>query len=61
MRIPLHMILMAWYAILTASFFALLWRETPRERVRLFLTIALALFTGGILIAVFMHRSAPGL
>lgn len=59
--IETHLLLMAWYALLTSSFFSLLWRETGRERVRLFVTMFLALFAGGILIAAIMHRYTPGL
>lgn len=47
---------MVWYAILTAAFFSLLWRETRGERIRLFLIMFLALVGGGILIALLMHR-----
>lgn len=59
--IETHVLLMAWYAALTASFFSLLWRDTFRERARLFAILFLALLAGGILIATLMHRYAPGL
>ncbi len=61
MRINMHLALMVWYAVLTASFFSLLWRETTRDRLRLFLIILISLLAGGILIAALMHRFAPGL
>ena len=43
-----HLALMVLYASATALFFALLWRETPRERVRLFAIIFCSLFLGAI-------------
>lgn len=42
-----HISLMFLYATLTALFFALLWREQKRDRIRLFLIIFCALFLGG--------------
>ena len=36
------------YAAATALFFALLWRETKRDRIRTFLVIFSALFFGAI-------------
>lgn len=61
MRIDDHILLMVWYAALTASFFSLLWKETTRERIRLFLILFLTCFAGGILLAVFMQRFSPEL
>lgn len=52
MTLDNHILLMLLYAGLTASFFALLWRDDPRERVRLFTIMFLALVGGGILIAL---------
>ncbi len=51
---------MIWYAILTALFFSLLWRETTRERLRLFLIVFLTLMGGGLLTALFMYRFTVG-
>ena len=42
-----HITLMFLYAALTALFFALLWREERRDRIRLFLVIFCSLFLGG--------------
>src|SRR5689334_23394609 len=38
-----HFLIMFLYALLASSFFALLWRETPRERWRLFGTLMASL------------------
>ena len=43
-----HVALMFVYAFATALFFALLWKETPRERMRSFLIIFFSLFLGAI-------------
>jgi cytochrome bd-type quinol oxidase subunit 2 len=43
-----HIVLMFLYAAATALFFALLWKEDRRDRIRTFLTIFGALFLGGI-------------
>ena len=42
-----HIVLMLIYAVLTSLFFALLWREEPRDRIRTFVIIFIALFVGG--------------
>ena len=42
-----HITLMFLYAALTGLFFALLWREQKRDRIKLFLIIFCALFLGG--------------
>jgi hypothetical protein len=39
---------MFFYALATAAFFALLWREERRDRVRLFLLVFCSLFFGAI-------------
>jgi len=39
------------YAVATALFFALLWRDEPRARVRFFLYVFVSLFFGGIILA----------
>ena len=54
-----HIVLMLVYAAATGAFFALLWKTTPRERVRMFLTIFFALFLGGMVVAWAMY-SLPG-
>ena len=50
-----HVALMFLYAVATALFFALLWRETKRERIRTFLVIFSALFFGAIAIGWLMY------
>jgi cytochrome bd-type quinol oxidase subunit 2 len=49
-----HMVLMFIYAVLTAVFFALLWRHEQRERVKLAVIIFCSLFFGGIVIGWLM-------
>ncbi|HEX6087753.1 MAG TPA: hypothetical protein VF266_24695 [Thermoanaerobaculia bacterium] len=51
-----HIGLMFVYALATALFFALLWRETRRERLRSFLVIFFSLFLGAIAIGWVMYR-----
>jgi hypothetical protein len=46
-----HIVLMFIYAVATGIFFALLWKETRAERIRLFLVIFVSLFFGGIALA----------
>ena len=48
MMLRSHAVLMFIYAACTGAFFALFWRPTPRERIRLFLIIFGSLFVGGI-------------
>lgn len=43
-----HAVLMFLYSFATALFFALLWKETRRDRLRSFLIIFFSLFLGGI-------------
>jgi hypothetical protein len=50
-----HIVLMLIYAAATAAFFALLWKPTRPERLRMFLTIFLALFFGGMAVAWAMY------
>jgi cytochrome bd-type quinol oxidase subunit 2 len=49
-----HAVLMFLYAFATALFFALLWREDKRERIRTFLVIFSTLFFGAIAIGWLM-------
>lgn len=49
-----HMVLMFIYAVLAGLFFALLWRDERRERVRLFFIIFCSLFFGGIIVGWLM-------
>jgi hypothetical protein len=50
-----HVVLMFIYAAAAGAFFALLSKETRRERIRLFLAIFCALFLGGIALAWLMY------
>jgi hypothetical protein len=50
-----HAVLMFLYAIATALFFSLLWKQGRRERVRFFLIVFCSLFFGGIAIAWIMY------
>jgi hypothetical protein len=43
-----HAVLMLIYALATAAFFTLLWKQERRERIRFFLFVFLSLFFGGI-------------
>jgi cytochrome bd-type quinol oxidase subunit 2 len=46
---------MFFYAAATALFFALLWRNERRERIRFFLVVFISLFFGGIALAWAMY------
>jgi hypothetical protein len=50
-----HVVLMFLYAAATAGFFALLWKETRRERIRSFLIIFFSLFLGAIVLGWVMY------
>jgi cytochrome bd-type quinol oxidase subunit 1 len=50
-----HVGLMFVYALAAAMFFALLWREHRRERIRTFLIIFFSLFLGAIAVGWFMY------
>jgi cytochrome bd-type quinol oxidase subunit 2 len=50
-----HLALMFFYALATAIFFALLWKETRRERLRSFLIIFFSLFLGAIAVGWLMY------
>jgi cytochrome bd-type quinol oxidase subunit 2 len=43
-----HIVLMVIYAIATALFFTLLWKNDRAERIRFFFFVFLSLFLGGI-------------
>lgn len=49
-----HLFLLLWHAFLVATFFAFLWRNDRRERVRLFLKTFLIMTIGGILVGWLM-------
>ena len=50
-----HIVLMFIYAVATALFFTLLWKQEKRERIRFFLFVFLSLFAGGIALAWVMY------
>jgi asparagine N-glycosylation enzyme membrane subunit Stt3 len=50
-----HFIAMAVYALLVSAFFALLWRDEKRERLRLFGILLAALLVGGLAVAWLMY------
>ena len=50
-----HAVLMFLYAACTGAFFALFWKESQRERIRLFLIVFCALFFGGIALGWAMY------
>jgi cytochrome bd-type quinol oxidase subunit 2 len=54
-----HFIIMAVYAVLVSAFFALLWREERRERLRLFGILLAALLLGGVAVAWLMYPFPP--
>ena len=51
-----HVVLMFLYALATGVFFALLWKEDRRERLRLFLVVFFSLFLGAIVLGWVMYR-----
>jgi len=50
-----HGVLMFLYAIATALFFTLLWKQGKAERIRFFLFVFLSLFFGGIALGWVMY------
>jgi len=50
-----HSLLMFVYAVCVGAFFAILWKETRAERIRLFLVIFCSLFVGGVILAWMMY------
>ena len=46
-----HIVLMLVYAVLTGVYFALLWKQTRRDRVIFFVKVVVGLFVGGIALA----------
>ncbi|HEY8182545.1 MAG TPA: hypothetical protein VII32_09915 [Thermoanaerobaculia bacterium] len=50
-----HIVLMFIYAVLTGWYFALLWKNTRRERIRFFVFVVCCLFLGGIALAWLMY------
>lgn len=50
-----HIVLMFLYAVATGVFFALLWKNTRKERIAMFFKIFLPLFFGGIIVGWAMY------
>ena len=50
-----HVVLMLFYAIATGTFFALLWKDGRRERIRFFIVVFVSLFVGGLALAWAMY------
>jgi len=50
-----HLVLMFIYALATGTYFALLWKQTRRDRVIFFLKVFVGLFIGGIALAWVMY------
>lgn len=55
-----HFGLMVLYALAVSLFFALLWRDEARERLRLFLQLFLGLVLGAVLVAYLMYSVPSG-
>lgn len=55
-----HFLLMVLYSLLVSTFFAALWRRTPREQVVLFLQLFLGMVLGGLVLAWLMYPFPPG-
>jgi hypothetical protein len=54
-----HFVIMTIYALLVSAFFALLWRDTRAERLRLFGILVGALVLGGLAVAWLMYPFPP--
>mgnify|MGYP001282527929 CR=1 FL=1 len=52
---PGHFLLMVFYAALVALFFALLWQDEPKARIKLFLQIFLGMVLGALAVAWLMY------
>jgi hypothetical protein len=50
-----HLVLMFIYAVATGVYFALLWKQTKRDRVIFFVKVFVGLFLGGIALAWVMY------
>ena len=50
-----HLVLMFMYAVVTAVYFALLWKTTREERIKFFLFVFCSLFLGGIALGWVMY------
>jgi hypothetical protein len=50
-----HLVLMFIYAVATAVYFALLWKNTREERIKFFFLVFCSLFLGGVALAWVMY------
>ena len=50
-----HIVLMFIYAVATGVYFALLWKQTKRDRILFFVKVFVGLFIGGIALAWVMY------
>jgi len=50
-----HIVLMFIYAAATGVYFALLWKQTKRDRIIFFVKVFVGLFLGGIALAWVMY------
>lgn len=55
-----HFLLMVLYSLLVSTFFAVLWRRTPREQLVLFLQLFLGMVLGGLVLAWLMYPFPSG-
>ena len=52
---PDHFLIMTFYALLVSAFFAILWRDGRRERLKLFGILMASLVVGGLAVAWLMY------
>ena len=55
-----HFLLMLVYALIVSVFFALLWRQGRRDRIKLFLQIFVGMVVGSLLLAWLMFPFPSG-
>ena len=55
-----HFLLMTLYAFILSAFFALLWRRTSKNQLRLFLQLFLGLVGGALALAWLMYPFPSG-
>lgn len=55
-----HFLLMLLYAFLVSAFFSLLWRQTSRDRLRMFGRIFAWMILGGLALAWLMYPFPSG-
>ena len=55
-----HLLLMTVYATLVSAFFALLWRQEPKDRLKLFLQLFVGMMAGGLVLGWLMYLAPSG-